>query len=70
MTDDKMNKKRAAALAAVSAYIKTQEESAAALMMGDDAGPKPQTSWGISHRMDMMAMRNMMQMKVFHGVFK
>lgn len=69
MTDDKMKKKRAAALAAVSAYIKTQEESAAALV-GDDAGPRPQTPWGMSHRMDMMAMRNMMQMKVFHGVFK
>jgi hypothetical protein len=65
-------KKKAAALAAVIQYIKTEEE---AIMLQAQAVPEPEKTvpappagmWGISGRHDMMQMRNMMQMKAFHG---
>ncbi len=63
--NDNLKKKRAAAVAAVSAYIKTGEEALA--MSSADMAPRPQTAWGISHRMDMMNLRTMMQMKAFQG---
>lgn len=67
-------KKKVAALAAVTAYIKSQQE-----MMAMQAAPSAATAeaakpaampslWGVSGRMDIMQMRNMMQMKSFHGV--
>ena len=66
-------KKMAAALAAVTAYIKTEEE---ALCMhaapGDAAAAKAPASaaavnlWGLSGRQSLMQMGNMMQLKAFH----
>ena len=63
------NEKRlAAALAAVSAYIQTEEE---ALVMPAPKRPEPRrfeqgNLWGISGRQSMMQMRNLMQMKTFN----
>ena len=63
------NEKRlAAALAAVSAYIQTEEE---ALVMPAPKRPEPRrfeqgNLWGISGRQGMMQMRNLMQMKTFN----
>ena len=63
------NEKRlAAALAAVSAYIQTEEE---ALVMPAPKRPEPRrfeqgNLWGMSGRQSMMQMRNLMQMKTFN----
>jgi hypothetical protein len=63
-----MEKKMAAALAAVSAYMQ-QEQEAYAEALAAAAEPKPpavdSNLWGQSGRQSMMAMRNLMQMKAF-----
>ncbi len=64
------NKKRlTAALAAVTAYIKTEEEALLS-MPAPDAFSRPPVSpvnlWGMSGRQAMMQNRNLMQMKTFH----
>jgi len=71
-------KKKAAALAAVINYIKTEEE---AIMLQAAQVPEepavapalapalaPVNLWGVSGRQDMMQMGNMMQLKAFHGI--
>ena len=67
-------KKKAAVMAAVIDYIKTEEE---AIMLQPAEAPAepvaavtapPAGLWGISGRQTMMQMRNMMQLKVFHGI--
>ena len=75
MEDKNMEKKkRAAAVAAVTAYIKSQEEMAMAMQAPAqpvEAPAKPvvlPSFWGISGRQDIMQHRNLMQMKAFHGV--
>jgi hypothetical protein len=67
-------KKMAAALAAVTAYIKTEEEALclqaappAATPPRSPTGPvAPANLWGISGRQALMQMGTMMQLKVFH----
>ncbi|QTA79381.1 Uncharacterized protein dnl_16490 [Desulfonema limicola] len=65
-------KKRVAAIAAVTAYIKSQEEMMAA-MAGAAVVETPQrpiaipSMWGFSGRQDIMQYRSLMQMKAFHG---
>ncbi len=67
-------KKMAAAIAAVTAYIKTEEEalSLQAAGMGEGAPAKapapagPTNLWGLSGRQTLMQMGNMMQLKAFH----
>ena len=66
-------KKMAAAMAAVTYYIKTQEEAAAMAAMPAEEIPTPATAaavnlWGVSGRQSQMQMRNLMQMKAFHGL--
>ncbi len=79
MTDKKMtqndgkNKKILAAIAAVTTYIKTEQEA----MMASQAPPSQRevteapplvlNLWGIGGRQQQMQMRQMMQMKAFHG---
>ena len=53
-------KKMAAAMAAVTAYMRSQEEAAAAV-----PAIEPSPLWGMSGRMAQMQLRNMMQMKAF-----
>lgn len=67
----KNRKKMAAALSAVSAYIKCGEEMAAmqappAAAVAPEKPAAMPSPWGVSGRQDMMQMRNMMQMKAFH----
>ncbi len=65
------NKKMAAAMAAVTYYIKTQEEAAAMAAIPIEEKPIPVGSvnlWGVSGRQSQMQMRNLMQMKAFHGL--
>jgi hypothetical protein len=62
------DKKLAAAIAAVSAYIQTEEE---ALLMPPRVAPAPRLSktlnlWGMSGRQEIMQMRNIVQMKGLH----
>jgi hypothetical protein len=64
-----MEKKIAAALAAVSAYMQQEQEAYAEAMSAAMAPPRPPAIelnlWGQSGRQSMMAMRNLMQMKAF-----
>ena len=64
-------KKQAAAIAAVTLYLKAEQEAAA--MQAAAAAQLPSVSqaapplkvWGLSGRQAQMQMRNMMQMKTF-----
>ena len=61
-------KKLAAALAAVAAYIQTEEE---ALVMPPPEKPQPRrfdqgNLWAMAGRQGMMQMRTLMQMKTFN----
>jgi len=62
-------KKLTAAVAAVSAYIKTEEETLLS-MPAPEALSRPGglsvNLWGMSGRQAMMQNRNLMQMKTFH----
>ena len=65
---DAKEKRLAAALAAVTAYIQTEEE---ALVMPPPEKPQPRrfdqgNLWSLSGRQGMMNMRNLMQMKTFN----
>jgi len=65
-----MNKQQkiAAAVAAVTAYIKSEEE-ALCLQAAPVSRPKPLARpnlWGASGRESMMQVRNLMQLKTFH----
>lgn len=66
-------KKMIAAISAVMAYIKTEEEMAAMQYANQAQPEEPETSsvslnlWGISGRQAIMNMRSMVQMKSFHG---
>ncbi len=72
---NKDKKKISAAIAGVMAYIRTEEEAicaanmAAALPVAEPAAP-PVKLWGISGRQSQMQLRNLMQMKAFHGIRK
>ena len=72
MEDDK---KIAAAISAVMAYIKTEEEimlmQSSAGASGYQASPADlaptASAWGLSGRQQAMQMRSLMQVKAFHG---
>ena len=69
-------KQKAAALAAVASYIKTEEEIISAQLMSaspppidapSENVPRSQTKvWSLSGRQTQSHMRSMMQMKAFH----
>jgi antitoxin component HigA of HigAB toxin-antitoxin module len=67
---DKMEKKMAAALAAVSAYMQQEQEAYAEALTAAIEGPKAKAvelnQWGQSGRQGMMSMRNLMQIKAFN----
>jgi hypothetical protein len=75
--DTQQSPKMAAAVSAVFAYIRSQEDAAAlALSMAEPAAEPlaapshlaaPVKLWGISGRQDVMSMRNMMQLRTFQG---
>jgi hypothetical protein len=61
-------KKMAAALAAVNAYIQQEEEAACAQLAATVAPPMPTIQmniWGMTGRQEMMAMRRLIQMRAF-----
>jgi hypothetical protein len=66
---EKMEKKMAAALAAVSAYMQQEQEAYAEAVKEAMEGPKAPAiapnHWGQSGRQGMMTMRNLMQMRAF-----
>jgi len=72
----KHTRKQMAAVAAVYAYIRSEEEAAAleagTLTAGQQpvAQPTAQKHWGLSGRLDIMQWRGLMQMRTFrsHGV--
>ncbi len=65
-------KKTAAVMAAVTTYIKTEEEAAVsrAAMIGQPMASAPPEApvklWAISGRQEIMQTRRFMQMKAFH----
>ncbi|MFO7965198.1 MAG: hypothetical protein R6U50_14840 [Desulfobacterales bacterium] len=65
------HKKRAAAISAVVRYLKSEEEILAARQSAQiPAAPVRQIGisvWGISGRQYQMQMRQLMQIKTFHG---
>jgi hypothetical protein len=68
---DVKEKKMAAALAAVSAYMQREEENLQRQIEAVMAPPKSAPAvamnlWGQSGRQSMMQLRNMMQLKGFH----
>ena len=68
----KKNKKQAAALAAVAHYIESEREAQIAAQIAALPGPPKRPpagdgAWALSGRQSQMQMRNMMQMKSFHG---
>lgn len=63
-----MEKKMAAALAAVNAYIQQEEDAVCAQMAATVAAPTPPTQlniWGMTGRQEMMAMRRLIQLRAF-----
>lgn len=70
----KHTRKQMAALAAVFAYIRSEEEAAAleaeVPISVPVAQPTAQKHWGLSGRLDIMQWRGLMQMRTFrsHGV--
>ena len=69
-----IDKKMAAALAAVTHFIRSEEEMVLAQAAAGRGGVQPAASapvsinlWGLSGRQAMMQMRNQMQMRGFHG---
>ncbi len=63
-----MEKKMAAALAAVNAYIQQEEETVCAQLAATVAPPTPTIQlniWGTTGRQEMMAMRRLIQMRAF-----
>ena len=65
-----MEKKMAAALAAVSAYMQQEQEAVEEQLAAAAAPPKLPFNvvnvWGRSGRQDIAQMRNLMQLKAFH----
>jgi hypothetical protein len=67
------DKKKAAAIAGVMAYLRQEEEALAmqAMAAGEAPGPSapavPFKPWGIAGRQAQMQMRSLMEMKAFHG---
>ncbi len=67
-------KKKAAAISAVMNYIREEEEIAGMQSLSAPPGRAVGTEqgpikiWGINGRQAQMQMRNLMQMKAFHGV--
>jgi hypothetical protein len=67
-----LDNRKAAVIAAVMRYIKSEEELLEAAVMAA-RGPAPVAAsvkinhWGLSGRQTMMQMRNLMQIKGFHG---
>ena len=63
-----MEKRMAAALAAVNAYIQQEEETVCEQLAATQAASPPATHlnmWGMSGRQEMMAMRRLIQMRAF-----
>jgi len=69
-------KKAAAAISAVMQYLRTEEElicmqamqaPAAAEAPAPAPPPAAMNLWGVSGRQSQMQMRNLMQLKAFHG---
>ena len=69
-----MENKKLAAISAVISYIKTEKEvfsmQPAVVAKRDDFVSRQVSLslWGVSGRQSLMQMRNLMQMKAFHGV--
>jgi hypothetical protein len=64
-------KKIAAALAAVNAYIQQEEETACAQLAAsvNSSAPSGQFNmWGMSGRQEMMAMRRLIQLRAFDRI--
>jgi hypothetical protein len=58
-------KKAAAAISGVFAYIKQEEEAAAAVQTAPCQ--IPQNTWGLSGRQDAMSMRTLMQLRALRS---
>lgn len=63
----KRDKKRAAAVSAVLAYIREEEAQQAVSAEMPPPGKMVFNAWGIGGRQSQMQLRSLMQLKGFHG---
>ena len=61
-------KKRVAAVSAVMEYIQKEEDQKSRQLLPTVEFSKANNLWGISGRQAQMQLRNMMQLKAFHGL--
>lgn len=66
---DRQKRTRAAAIAAVTAYLQAEQAAAAQAAAAESAAPPPPppSLWGVSGRQEIMQTRAMMLLKAFHG---
>jgi hypothetical protein len=62
-----LNKKKAAAVSAVLTYLNREAEQERQSPVPSPPGAGIVNVWGISSRQSQMQIRNMMQLKAFHG---
>jgi hypothetical protein len=61
-------KKRAAAISAVMAYIRKEEEDRQTQLPSPIEVSRIENLWGVSGRQAQMQLRNLMQLRTFHGL--
>ena len=61
-------KKRAAAISAVMAYIRKEEEDSNTQPSSPIVVSRMENLWGVSGRQAQMQLRNLMQLRTFHGL--
>ena len=61
-------KKRVAAVSAVMEYIQKEEDQKSRQLLSPVGFSSVNNLWGISGRQAQMQLRNMMQLKAFHGL--
>lgn len=69
---EREKRKRAAVISAVIAYMQAEEAAMMQAREAAEAEPAPRpvpppSMWGMSGRQDAMHLRNLMQLKAFHG---
>jgi len=64
----KDKKKRVAAVSAVMEYIQKEEDQKSRQLLSPVGFSSVNNLWGISGRQAQMQLRNMMQLKAFHGL--
>jgi hypothetical protein len=62
------SKKKAAAVSAVMAYLREEEENRVLCQPQPFAPSRMENAWGMNGRQAQMQLRNLMQLRTFHGL--